>query len=257
VIDDGSTDGTAEAIQTSFPQVEILTGDGNLWWTGAIEMGMRYAYEKNATHIFWLNDDTLPESGTLTQLLTFCQTHPNAIAASQCSFNGEFTYGGRTRTRLFQHPIYAEPGTVVNCDALDGNAVCIPRSVIDSIGYPMGKKVPHYGGDNLYTWKAKQAGYQLCLLGDAKSICPMDHPEISWTLDPEPIWKYWRAIASPKTSYYLPGYWYFCTCYWGGWGLLTFIRLYLKLLIFTIFRLLIPRQWLVFLRQRFRNIHSV
>ena len=44
VIDDGSTDGTSEAIQSLYPDVIILTGDGNLWWTGAIKKGMEYAY---------------------------------------------------------------------------------------------------------------------------------------------------------------------------------------------------------------------
>lgn len=256
VVDDGSTDGTTEAIGQQYPHVHILQGDGNLWWTGAIEIGMHYAYQNGADYIFWLNDDTLPNPGTLNQLLSYCRMHPTAIASSQCNFNGELTYGGQTRTRLFQYPIHADPNQVIDCDALDGNLVCLPRSVIDTIGYPAGKQVPHYGGDNLYTWQAKQAGYQLCLLGNATSICPRDHPEISWTLDPDPIWKYWRAIASPKTGCYLPGYWNFCINYWGILGILTFIYPYLKLLGFTILRCLFPHKLLINLRRRIHGIRS-
>jgi GT2 family glycosyltransferase len=37
VVDDGSTDGTAEAIQALYPDIVVLHGDGNLWWTGAIK----------------------------------------------------------------------------------------------------------------------------------------------------------------------------------------------------------------------------
>src|SRR5208282_764977 len=37
---DGSTDGTADAVQSAFPEVRVLQGDGSLYWNG----GMRMAY---------------------------------------------------------------------------------------------------------------------------------------------------------------------------------------------------------------------
>jgi GT2 family glycosyltransferase len=36
VVDDGSSDRTAEEVAENYPKVTILKGDGNLWWTGAI-----------------------------------------------------------------------------------------------------------------------------------------------------------------------------------------------------------------------------
>src|SRR4051794_654183 len=43
LVDDGSTDGTSEFVRESYPDVMVLSGDGNLWWTGAINLGIRYA----------------------------------------------------------------------------------------------------------------------------------------------------------------------------------------------------------------------
>jgi GT2 family glycosyltransferase len=43
VVDDGSTDDTEEIIKREFPEVKVLKGDGNLWWTGATNMGIEYA----------------------------------------------------------------------------------------------------------------------------------------------------------------------------------------------------------------------
>lgn len=258
VIDDGSTDGTAAAVVTKYPQVYILSSTGgNLWWTGAIKLGMQYAYKQGAQHIIWLNDDTLPEASTLVQLIAFCKKYPKTIAASQCYYDDVFTYGGQTRQRFRQTPAYAAPGEVLCCDALDGNAVCLPRSVIDDVGYPPAKLIPHYGGDNVYTWSAKQIGYQLCLLGDAISICPRDHPKISWTIDPEPIWNAWQAAVSPKTRYYWWGYWNFCTRYWGIWGIVSFLNPYTRLVLFTVLRLFFPRQWLYFLKRNFGKRDAV
>ena len=36
VVVDGSSDRTAEEVAENYPEVTILEGDGNLWWTGAI-----------------------------------------------------------------------------------------------------------------------------------------------------------------------------------------------------------------------------
>ena len=33
IIDDGSTDGTAAEVRARYPDVEVLSGNGSLWWT--------------------------------------------------------------------------------------------------------------------------------------------------------------------------------------------------------------------------------
>ncbi|MEM6252985.1 MAG: glycosyltransferase family 2 protein [Cyanobacteria bacterium P01_D01_bin.156] len=258
IIDDGCTDGTAAAVAAKYPQVHILSSTGgNLWWTGAIKLGMQYAYEQGAHYIIWLNDDTLPKTNTFSQLITFCKKHPKTIAASQCYYDGAFTYGGQTRHRFRQTPAYAVPAEILSCDALDGNAVCLPRSVIDDIGYPPANLIPHYGGDNIYTWSAKQAGYKLYLLGDAISICPRDHPRISWTQGSETIWQHWQAAMSPKASYYWWGYWNFCLQYWGILGIIVFLQPYLRLILFTVLSVTLPPKWLCILREKFGHSNSL
>jgi GT2 family glycosyltransferase len=84
VVDDGSTDGTGTAIKQQFPTVIVLTGDGNLWWTGAIAKGMQYASEQGADYFFWLNDDCLPAAGAIAKMVQFMQTNPRSLVGATC-----------------------------------------------------------------------------------------------------------------------------------------------------------------------------
>ena len=36
VVDDDSSDRTDEEVKANYPEMTVLQGDGNLWWTGAI-----------------------------------------------------------------------------------------------------------------------------------------------------------------------------------------------------------------------------
>src|SRR5690242_10015115 len=59
VVDDGSTDGTSQLIRDKFPQVLLIQGDGNLWWTGAINRGIRQALLDACANdaVLIINDD--------------------------------------------------------------------------------------------------------------------------------------------------------------------------------------------------------
>jgi GT2 family glycosyltransferase len=48
LVDDGSRDGTSQAVAERFPRVSILQGDGSLFWNG----GMRKAFAEALTANF-------------------------------------------------------------------------------------------------------------------------------------------------------------------------------------------------------------
>ncbi len=164
VVDDGSTDGTSEEINSSYPSVIILAGDGNLWWTGAIKQGMEYAYEKGAEYFIWLNDDCLVDSHTFDDLVSFCKTHIDSIIGCQgVDFNNHniICFGGKRKQWMNHHMLDCPKGEIIQCDLLSGNLVCIPRAVINKINYPNSYTVPHYGGDSSYLIKARKSGFKI------------------------------------------------------------------------------------------------
>lgn len=244
VIDDGSTDGTGEAIAQQFPAVHLLTGDGNLWWTGAIRLGMEYAIAQGAEHLIWLNDDCRLAPGTLDGLVQFGRDHPSAIVGAQGFEQDDPTrlsFGGKRKTWQGYRFLTLPPGQTLPCDLLSGNLVCIPRAVVEAIGYPDVNTSPHYGGDSLYLLRAQKAGFQLFV--DSRysvtnhaaesRLCPSD-----WLMTPGDPWQLLRLAFNPHSGLSWRLWWRLNWLAYGPWGVVMFIKKYLSILPITLLRLL-------------------
>ena len=57
--DDGSTDGTSEAVRQQCPQVQIIQGDGNLFWSRGMYIAWKEAVKSDYEYYLWLNDDVV------------------------------------------------------------------------------------------------------------------------------------------------------------------------------------------------------
>lgn len=71
VVDNGSTDGTEEAIRDLVDQKQVLycTTGKNLGGAGGFNYGMRKAVEMGYTYVWAMDDDTYPEKDALAELL--------------------------------------------------------------------------------------------------------------------------------------------------------------------------------------------
>ena len=69
VVDDASSDGTAQAVRDSFAWAQVVPSEGNLYWNRAMYRGMALALAQAVDHVLWLNDDTLLQAGVLARLL--------------------------------------------------------------------------------------------------------------------------------------------------------------------------------------------
>ena len=72
VVDNGSTDGTAQAVRSDFPEVEVQRLEENLYFAGGVNEGIRRALDGGAQSILLLNNDVVLERtalGTLRRAL--------------------------------------------------------------------------------------------------------------------------------------------------------------------------------------------
>ncbi|MDJ0744591.1 MAG: glycosyltransferase family 2 protein [Xenococcaceae cyanobacterium MO_167.B27] len=204
VVDDGSTDGTTEAINSSYPDVTVLPGDGNLWWTGAIKKGMQYAYEQGAEYFIWLNDDCYPLENAIVKLIEISKSGHNLIVGGQSldPDTKEPSYGGIVAKGTKIQHINAHDKLTQECDGLAGNFVCISSKIINSIGYPKNKIFPQYYGDVTYTNTAKKKGYKLLISKEAIAYCKNQHSVVSWLNPDKPLIDYWLDYFKIKSTFY-------------------------------------------------------
>ena len=75
VVDNASTDGSPEMIESRFPWVRLLRMPTNLYFTGAHNRALSV---RSAPHAFLLNSDTVVHPGALKTLFEYSLAHPEA-----------------------------------------------------------------------------------------------------------------------------------------------------------------------------------
>ena len=73
-VDNGSKDGSVEAIRSRFPHVRIIANDANLGFCKAANQGARASA---ARHFFFLNDDTIVYPDAIPVLIDYLDAHPD------------------------------------------------------------------------------------------------------------------------------------------------------------------------------------
>jgi GT2 family glycosyltransferase len=82
LVDNGSTDGTAEAVRSEFPGVQVLRLEKNLYFAGGVNEGIRHALDGGARSILLLNNDVVLDRGALEVLCRALEADPRRAAVS-------------------------------------------------------------------------------------------------------------------------------------------------------------------------------
>lgn len=185
LVDDGSTDGTAEAVAEEFQEVQIITGDGALFWNGGMRLAFSTALEKRYDYYLWLNDDTILNQGALASVLLcdkqyFKKAKKHAlVVGSTCDSKKEMTtYGGLVRASRWQRTrfvLLSMKNEVQSCDTINGNFVLVPAEIAAKLG-TLESAYAHGMGDIDYGLRAKQCGVALLIAPGFAGVC--DHNSV-------------------------------------------------------------------------------
>jgi GT2 family glycosyltransferase len=246
VVDDGSTDGTSEAVQREFADVQLIRGNGDLWWTGAIRIGMEAALGQGASCVLWLNDDTLPQEQVLRRLRAVALREGCIVSArgrvALPPVSEDFQALEKTMWGLRFTTSMPQEG-ILDVDACRGNCVAVPRSVVERIGLPDSLHLPQYYGDTDYTMRACASGIRCIMLVDAwaEEVAHSGDLDASWLRGGIPIRVLWSRFAYRGSGLYWRASLVYSLRHWGCFaGAIIFARPYLKMAAITCLRMLMP-----------------
>jgi GT2 family glycosyltransferase len=179
VVDDGSTDGTAEAIAQLYPQVLVVYGTGDLFWTGAVNLGIRKALQEGTDYVLILNDDTVHEVNFINNLVSCSIRCNNAIVGAKILFLSKcqiirfagadwnvFKWGWHYPHNQMDSSRLGT--TAFKVKSINGNCCLIPAYVFSQIGLYDEVNYPHLYADSAFTISASKNGVPLIIEPKAK-----------------------------------------------------------------------------------------
>jgi len=177
IVDDGSTDGTVDLIESCFPEVILLKKKGNLWWAEATNIGVKHALKEGASYIMTLNDDTIPFKDYIEKMYYWIEKEKNALlgAFAVDVHTNKAVFGGELlnwRSGKYENVLNGialeERYGLKEVNVFPGRGLLIPTKVFQDIGFYDSKNFPQTVSDLDFTCRAYSAGYKIYCNYDAK-----------------------------------------------------------------------------------------
>ncbi len=184
LVDDGSSDGTAAAVADRFPEVNVIIGDGSLFWAAGTNMAWKAAIAAETDYDYYLllNDDTQ----IFNKLFVVFQADLEAINSEEIILvgstytsadNPEISYGGRkllkaaapSSNRVIPDGLQPQP-----CDLGNANIMLVGKAVVEKIGV-LTDAYKHGFADFEYTLTAREHNIPVMISSQCLGICENDH----------------------------------------------------------------------------------
>jgi hypothetical protein len=186
VVDNGSSDGSAEMVRSEFPTVQVIANTRNLGFARANNQAIRAS---RGDQLLLLNSDAALTTGAATHLMRCLSTHPEAAAAGARLVNpdGSFQWSfanfpsllGETilltgLSRLIcapTYPSYPEAQSLLTrpVDWVSGACMMIRRVALDSVGL-LDAGYFMYTEETDWCFRATRAGWRIFYVPDARVI---------------------------------------------------------------------------------------
>jgi GT2 family glycosyltransferase len=200
VVDDGSSDGTGDAVASEFPAASVIAGDGTLFWARGMQVAESRAIASAPEFLLWLNDDVTLDATALDRLLVTADAFRDAIVVGPLvdPETSAVTYSGVVRS--WWHPLrtrLVEPSdSPLEADTCNGNLVLVPRAVSRRVGSIDGD-FSHGQADFDYGLRVRKAGFRVVVAPGTYGVCRRGQSLGTFADATLPLRRRWQLVQSP------------------------------------------------------------
>lgn len=218
IVVDGSTDGTLEMLEVEFPEVHIVKGDGNWWYTKSMNEGFKYAERLKADYVLTLNDDIEVEEDYIQQLINATLIVPeNSIIGSltlTIKKPRKIIGAGikkiiKWKGSLVPYYKFLEPlgdkqlVGIYTSVVLPGRGMLIPCNILNKLNY-FDESFKQYASDYDFCLRAQNKGYKVFISCNAKVYSHINMSSESSSFIKKPLYKFIKGFVNPYSRIYLP-----------------------------------------------------
>ena len=179
-VDDGSTDGTQEAVDSLGMNVKIVSGNGAWHWSRSMQEAQK-SIDQPFDAILWVSNDVVVFQDAYTRIDEFRSQYPSSILVAQFCHpeSGSFTYGGYQRVSNlgFRFEAVFADKLPLNVDTFSGKLIFLPKEAMEKVGSVHGK-LPRNLADVEYGLRAASKKVRALALPGFYGTCTRKSPEL-------------------------------------------------------------------------------
>jgi GT2 family glycosyltransferase len=180
VADNGSADGSAEAIREAHPEAVLIENGANLGYSGGNNPAIERAVADGADWVVLFNNDAVAEPGLLMALKAAAARHPDAgVLAGKLLFgDGRVQWAGQHvglrsgysgRPRGYGEPDGPEWSAEQPVDRAVGALMAVPRAAVERVGV-FDDDLFAYVEDVDWSLRIRAAGFSCWFVPEARAV---------------------------------------------------------------------------------------
>lgn len=222
MVDDGSSDGTNEAVSSAFPKVHIIKGSGHWWWARSMNVGFHKALALGVDVVISMNNDTLFSTTLISELVQWHLETPTKVLGCLNTIEKDQSYVFFAGVRKISwwiakefkyikafNPLTESLKGIHPTVCLNGRGTLIPRTVFETIGFFDALHFPQYAADYDFALRAVKANFGCLINWDIRVSSAIEDTGKGRSFIRQSWGQFYKSFFNPYASTSIKMWWHY------------------------------------------------